>query len=83
MSISQPQIESELIDLWREIFHHENIHADSDFFDLGGNSLTAIAFLSQVEERYGADALLPDTLFAKGRLAELATAISDSLAQKQ
>ncbi len=69
--------EDVLCEMWRGIFDKEEITPDDDFFALGGNSITAIKFISQVEERFGEDALLPDTLFEDGKLSILAKAIDE------
>ena len=49
--------------------------ADSDFFEAGGTSLTAIRLISQAEEAFGEDALLPEDLFAQSSIQEIAAAI--------
>ena len=53
----------------------KEISGDSDFFELGGNSLTAIKLISRVERVFGPETLLPEALFTDGRLRSLAEAI--------
>jgi hypothetical protein len=64
-----------IAEIWRGLFGVTELGGDDDFFGLGGNSLTAIKFLARVEERFGEDALLPETLYDDARLARLAEAI--------
>jgi len=64
-----------LVTVCGELCAAEQVTPDSDFFDLGGNSLTSIRLLSRVEHRFGAGVLSPETLFADGRLSELARSI--------
>jgi len=66
--------EKKLIDLFQEMFGFDDITVDTDFFDIGGNSLNAIKFLSRVESIFGME-LAPDTLFEDGRITALAGAI--------
>jgi hypothetical protein len=50
----------------------------SDFFEVGGTSLTAIRLLARVEASYGAEALTPDDLFERSSLREIAMSIHRS-----
>ena len=76
---SETATEKALLAIWRDIFPAAEIGVESDFFDLGGNSLTAIVLLTRVEERLGQDVLPPETLFSSGSLRELAAAIEGTL----
>ncbi|SDJ53648.1 Phosphopantetheine attachment site [Paraburkholderia steynii] len=51
-------------------------NAESDFFEAGGTSITAVKLLVRVEEHFGDDALTPEILFAQSRVADLARHIS-------
>ena len=75
-------IEQWILNSWEEIFNVKNLNVHSDFFDLGGNSLTALKFLSRVEEKFGAESLLPDTLFETPSVAEIANAIHMFLSEE-
>lgn len=72
--------EEAVAEIWRGLFGISELIADDDFFALGGNSLTAIRFLSRVEERFAADVLLPETLYEDARLGSLAKAIDEAMA---
>jgi Phosphopantetheine attachment site len=69
-----------IAEIWRGLFGVTELGGDDDFFGLGGNSLTAIKFLARVEERFGEDTLLPETLYDDARLASLAKAIDEATA---
>ena len=44
-----------LVDLWKRVLRTDDITLDDDFFELGGNSLSAIRLLPVVEERFGVE----------------------------
>ena len=74
--------EKELARIWSEILGISSVAANSDFFDLGGNSLSVIKLLARAEEAFGEDVLSPDTALEKGQLAEMAAAIDSNLRLK-
>jgi acyl carrier protein len=57
--------------LWTEILHEEDIAPDADFFDLGGNSFTAMDLMAKVRAEFGVELGIV-TLFANSRLDALA-----------
>jgi acyl carrier protein len=72
--------EQTIAEIWRDLFGVANVTPSNNFFDLGGNSLTAVKFLSRVEKKFGPDALLPETLYQNAQLRSLAAAIDQSIA---
>lgn len=58
---SQPaenMLEQRMIDLWRSLFHrrdHAKIHAASNFFDLGGDSIMAARLFSKLKQEFGVE----------------------------
>ena len=44
-----------VVDLWKGILHTDDITIDDDFFDLGGNSLSAVRLLPVIEEHFGVE----------------------------
>jgi acyl carrier protein len=72
--------EQAIAEIWRSLFGIEEVGVEDDFFQLGGNSLTAIKFLTRIEERFGLDALLPETLYEDARLDSLAKAVDEAAA---
>ncbi|MGO9368192.1 MAG: amino acid adenylation domain-containing protein, partial [Terriglobales bacterium] len=49
----QTAIEKQLANLWCELLQLEEVGLDDSFFDLGGNSLTAVRMVSQYHGRHG------------------------------
>jgi acyl carrier protein len=42
-----------LCSLWAEALGIDKVGPDEDFFDLGGNSITAVRMLKEIKSRYG------------------------------
>ena len=61
-----------LAEIWAELFGAAAVHDSANFFDLGGDSLTAVRLLAQLEDRLGEDALAPDAVFTAGSFGQLA-----------
>ncbi|AUX21192.1 uncharacterized protein SOCEGT47_016710 [Sorangium cellulosum] len=80
---SQGEVESRLAGIWRELFGEGELRHDTDFFELGGNSLTAVRLLARVEDSFGVDVLAPDDVFTASRLGDMAAAIDAALAARQ
>lgn len=53
--------------------------ADDDFFEAGGNSLSAIRLIAQADEAFGEDVLSPEDLFARGVVRDVAASILQNL----
>jgi phthiocerol/phenolphthiocerol synthesis type-I polyketide synthase E len=53
--MSESAITSTLIDLWQDALGVDEIDADDDFFDLGGNSITAIRLIPVITEKLGVE----------------------------
>ncbi|MBC9726551.1 FkbM family methyltransferase [Streptomyces sp. TRM68367] len=64
-----------LAEIWSGLFGPEAVRQDADFFDLGGDSLTAVRLLAQIEQRLGEEALAPDLIFTDSTFGALAAAI--------
>ncbi|MER7169890.1 type I polyketide synthase [Streptomyces mesophilus] len=63
-----------LRDLWVLTLGHDRIEPDDDFFDLGGDSLTAIDLMAQIRELFAIE-LTVGFLFEAPTLAELSEVI--------
>ena len=46
-------LETKLIEIWCEVLRRRQVGLDENFFDLGGDSLTAVAMIVAIEERLG------------------------------
>jgi amino acid adenylation domain-containing protein len=60
--------EQVLLNLWASVFGQEKIGLQDDFFELGGNSLTAVRLLAGVDQLFGTKMPLP--LFDKYRTVQ-------------
>ena len=45
--------EEKMIDIWKAIFECDDIYGESDFFELGGNSMHAVQLIGLLEQDYG------------------------------
>ena len=70
----QDQLESNLIQIWSRVLGIEPIGVEDNFFDLGGNSLQAVALFAQIEKQFGKKLPLA-TLFQSGSVAQIAQII--------
>jgi acyl carrier protein len=50
-----PAIISDLLGLWKRVLRTDDITIDDDFFDAGGNSLSAIRLLPAIEQLFGVE----------------------------
>jgi thioesterase domain-containing protein/acyl carrier protein len=65
-----------LIGLWKELIGVENIKIDDDFFELGGDSLTALHLFVQIERRLNIRLPLA-TLYEAPTIEKLTTILND------
>ncbi|MGW1198705.1 FkbM family methyltransferase [Streptomyces sp. NPDC002536] len=64
--------------IWGELFGPDAVRPDADFFDLGGDSLTAVRLMATLESELGEDALSPDLIFTDSTFGALAAAVEAS-----
>jgi acyl transferase domain-containing protein len=69
--VGPPAVTDRLRRLWTEVLVEDDIAQDADFFDLGGNSLTAVELMAKVRAEFGVE-LGVVTLFDHPTLAALA-----------
>jgi acyl carrier protein len=55
---------------------------DSDFFDGGGTSLTAIKLIARAEEEFGEDVIAPEELFGNSKLSDIAAGIESHVREQ-
>ncbi|MEM7593187.1 MAG: amino acid adenylation domain-containing protein, partial [Cyanobacteria bacterium P01_A01_bin.83] len=70
----QDKLESHLTEIWSQVLNVKPIGVRDNFFDLGGNSLQAVALFAQIEKQFGKKLPLV-TLFQSGTVAEIAQII--------
>ncbi|MFJ7367048.1 phosphopantetheine-binding protein [Peribacillus frigoritolerans] len=74
IAVKEKLIEEKLIGFWQEILEQETIDTDSNFFDLGGNSLLAMQFIQMVKNNLGVR--LPiKVMFEQSTIKELSVLI--------
>lgn len=61
---TQSSMVQKLMRIWSDVLGVSGVGPDSDFFDLGGNSLTAMRLLIKVEEQLGTRVPLSDFIHA-------------------
>lgn len=47
--------ERRIVEVWQELFHHERIGVEDNFFDIGGHSLMAVQLASRMSRALGRD----------------------------
>ncbi|MFY0524862.1 amino acid adenylation domain-containing protein [Archangium gephyra] len=73
-------LEMTLQRLWGEVLHRQDIRAEDDFFELGGDSILAMRLLGRMEEELGMPVPLA-VLFQSPVLKETADAVRELLAE--
>lgn len=73
-------IETSLAEIWQSVLDVPAVGRDSDFFDLGGDSLRSVQLLSRMEERYNV-ILLPSILVEHSTLESLARVVAGEAVQ--
>lgn len=74
IAVKERLIEEKLIGFWKEILEQETIDTDSNFFDLGGNSLLAMQFIQMVKNNLGVR-LQIKVMFEQSTIKELSVLI--------
>jgi acyl transferase domain-containing protein/thioesterase domain-containing protein/acyl carrier protein len=74
------EIERNLAQWWRELLGAESLTPQSDFFEMGGQSLTAVRLFAKIKAAYGAE-LNPATIAEAPTIEKLAQMIRDSGAE--
>ncbi len=74
-------VESELLDIWQRVLKVEPISVMDDFFELGGDSLLAVAMLIEIGERFRMN-LPVSTLIEKPTIKGLALALGNDSAAR-
>ncbi|NKY33473.1 amino acid adenylation domain-containing protein [Nocardia speluncae] len=71
--------EREVAEIWSEILGYRPVYRDDDFFDQGGNSISALRLLRALEQRLGGT-LPVQTVFRTPTLAGLSAATAEAAA---
>lgn len=71
-------IEEEIAGMWKELLHHEYIGRGQGFFEIGGDSLLATRFLSDIKRIYKIELSLRD-VFDSPKLCQVAEIVNNKL----
>ncbi|MEA5516848.1 amino acid adenylation domain-containing protein [Nodularia sp. UHCC 0506] len=63
--------ETELVQIWQETLKVEHLGVTDNFFNLGGNSISAVRLMTQIQKHF-AQTLPLSTLFQQGTIEQLA-----------
>jgi natural product biosynthesis luciferase-like monooxygenase protein len=74
---TQSQTEQSLLEIWRRVLQISEISTKDNFFDLGGNSLVAMALIGEIRSTFSVDLPLI-SLFRAPTIAGLASQIETS-----
>ncbi|HEX5874785.1 MAG TPA: MupA/Atu3671 family FMN-dependent luciferase-like monooxygenase, partial [Pyrinomonadaceae bacterium] len=80
--VTQTEVESTVVDIWRELFGIENIRPEDNFFDHGGNSLIALQLVAQLRTSFKIDLPLR-VVFESQTATALAARIFEMITQEQ
>lgn len=75
------EIEQKIAELWREELNLSQIRTEDSFFELGGDSLTAVRLVNRLREAFGVS-LSVRTLFETPTIPQLALALGVRLRQE-
>lgn len=75
--VERQDVERLVLELWRECFENVAVEPADNFFDLGGNSLSAIMLVGMCNDRFGTT-FPAGILFEKPTVSALVTAIIEA-----
>ena len=67
----QTELESQLVRIWQQVLGVEDVGVRDDFFELGGNSLSAVRAIARMEEAFG-QVLSAAVLFESSTIEQMA-----------
>ena len=73
---AEKEIEEMLVRFWREVLGTEEVAPESDFFQLGGDSLQMMTLLFRISQDIGIE-LDPGTVFDNPTVGQLAAALAN------
>jgi acyl carrier protein len=76
LATAQIATEDRLMALWRQVLQVSDIGSDDNFFDVGGNSLIAVALINEVRSTFNVDLPLI-SLFQAPTVSRMAQRVED------
>lgn len=81
MNVVDPaHVERTITNIWSETFGQDNLSSDANFFELGGDSLSAARVLTRVDDELGVQLPIV-TQFEAPTIRELAAAVQERIAE--
>jgi aspartate racemase len=80
LSVVPNELESALVVWWRELLSIDDVTLDEDFFDLGGDSITAARLFKKIQKRYNIEIGL-SAIFEARTISRLANLIRQEIAK--
>lgn len=74
--VSREQVEHELLAVWKKVLRLQHVELDDRYFDLGGDSLTAVRLLYSVEAKLGVRLQMSSLLTVGGSIRGMARLIT-------
>ena len=74
-------IQRKLAEYCAELLHAPHVTADDNFLDLGGDSLSAMIFISRVHKEFHVQLTIEDFFIEPGTLGSLAGIVQELMAQ--
>lgn len=75
---AESNTEKELVEIWMDAFSKKRISIDTNFYELGGDSLMAIQIISRINKKYSINLKIYD-FFRLGSIEKLAEQINELL----
>lgn len=76
------ETEEKLTQIWSEILGHKNISTQSNFFDIGGDSLSLISAASKIKQSFKKEVLIND-LFTYPTISSLSVFLNGGVGENQ
>jgi acyl-CoA synthetase (AMP-forming)/AMP-acid ligase II/NAD(P)-dependent dehydrogenase (short-subunit alcohol dehydrogenase family)/acyl carrier protein len=76
------EIENQVAQLWREVLNLPQVSLNDTFFELGGDSLSAVRFLNRLRERFGVRVSIRK-FFEMPTIPQLARAVGEELGEER
>ena len=76
--LDEADVESSILNIWKNVLNNANIKSDDNFFDLGGSSSLLILLTTKIEEKYP-DSVSAIDIFEAPTVKELSELIVDRI----
>jgi yersiniabactin nonribosomal peptide synthetase len=77
--VNKGDTEIRLLAIWKELFQLDNLMVTDSFFDLGGDSISAILCINKIRASFGVEFTLEDFFMTDATISEFALLINQAL----